>query len=313
MATAEELKYRGFVAQLEAALGSEICAALADHDVVEVMAQESGEVLVEKHGSGIEHLTTIKPAQAGMILSLVASHMGTTITTSQPIVSGSLPVEFGGGARIEGLIPPCVSAPVFAIRVKARAVYTLAQYVTAGIMTAGQREQLEQAVLEHKNVLVSGGTGSGKTTLLNALLHVISQNAGLDDRVVTIEDTLELQCSAPNYVALRTSDMAGVSMTTLLKSTMRLRPNRIIVGEVRDGAALALLKAWNTGHPGGLATVHANSPQAALLRLDQLCQEAGVQSQATLIQEAVDVVVQISRGGPAGRSITGLLDVKAQK
>lgn len=307
MATAEEQVYSGFVAQLKATLGPRIMAALDDHSVVELMLQENGSVLVEKHGSGITQLCSLSATQAMTILSLAASFQKTSVTPDSPILSGSLPAEFGGGARIEGLIPPCVTNPVFAIRIRARNVYTLEQYVDAGIMTAEQRDLLVDAVLDHKNVLVSGGTGSGKTTLLNALLDVVSKHAGLDDRIVTIEDTQELQCTAPNYVALRTNERAGVDMTRLLRSTMRLRPNRIIVGEVRDGSALALLKAWNTGHPGGLATVHANSPEAALLRLDQLCQEAGVQSQQALIEEAVDVVVQIERSAGAGRRVSGIL------
>ncbi|MBU2809772.1 MULTISPECIES: ATPase, T2SS/T4P/T4SS family [Acidithiobacillus] len=155
---------------------------------------------------------------------------------------------------------------------------------------------------------------SGKTTLLNAILQHISVISDLDQRIVTIEDTNELQCSAPNFVDLLTDDTANVDMTRLLKATMRLRPDRIVVGEVRDGSALALLKAWNTGHPGGAATVHANNPQAALLRLDQLCQEAGVPSQSELIAEAVDIVIQIQRdkSHPAGRRITSMWDVKKQ-
>ena len=245
--------------------------------------------------------------QAGInIIGLVASWIGTTGNAENPIVEGALPPEFGG-ARFEGILPPCSPAPVFAIRLKARSIFTLDNYVEKGIINYSQSAILKEAVAGHKNILVSGGTGSGKTTLGNALLHEISIGAGLDDRVVLIEDTSELQCTAPNSVSLLTKD--GVDMIRLLKATLRLRPNRIIVGEVRDASALALLKAWNTGHPGGLATLHANNPQAALLRLDQLCQEAGVPSQKELIFEAVDLVIQISKSS-TGRTVDAIFDVK---
>jgi type IV secretion system protein VirB11 len=151
-----------------------------------------------------------------------------------------------------------------------------------------------------QNILIVGSTGSGKTTLANALLHEISLAAGTNQRVVIIEDTVELQCTAPNTVSLRTSDY--VDMTQCLKVTMRMRPDRIVVGEVRDHAALALLKAWNTGHPGGLCTVHANSARAGLLRLEQLIAEAkNIQPQPALIAEAVDVIVFITRTAKSRR------------
>jgi type IV secretion system protein VirB11 len=192
-------------------------------------------------------------------------------------------------------------------------VYTLDQYVEAGIITAAQLDTLSDAVLSRKNILVSGGTGSGKTTLSNAIIDRISRLSDIGTRIVIIEDTRELQCTAPNVVQFLTDDDAGIDMTRLLKLTLRYRPDRILVGEVRDKAALALLKAWNTGHPGGIATLHANNPEAALLRLDQLCQEAGVPSQQTLIHEAVDIVLQIARDRehPAGRRIAAILDVKS--
>jgi Flp pilus assembly CpaF family ATPase len=147
---------------------------------------------------------------------------------------------------------------------------------------------------------VSGGTRSGKTTLLNALSGRVADVSGLDQRIVIIEDTREIVCNAPNTVQMLTDTDANIDMTRLLKLTLRYRPDRIFVGEVRDGAALALLKAWNTGHPGGLA---------ALIRLDQLCQEAGVPSQMPLIREAVDVVVQIRHdpAHPAGRVISDIV------
>jgi type IV secretion system protein VirB11 len=308
--TPGEKKHQGLVAQMRATFGPVICAAIENPKVVEIMLNDNGQLLVESHGDGIAAAGTV-PEQAGRnIISLVASWTGDIGNSDNPIVEGALPPEFGG-ARFEGVLPPCSPAPIFAIRLRARSIYTLADYESAGILTPAQHAAICAAVQAHKNILVSGGTGSGKTTLANAVLHHISEQSGLDDRLVLIEDTPELQCAAPNVVSLLTKD--AVDMTRLLKATLRLRPNRVIVGEVRDKSALDLLKAWNTGHPGGIATLHANDPQAALLRLDQLCQEAGVPSQKELVHTAVDLVVQISRAAntPAGRKIDALYNVKA--
>lgn len=649
--TPSEKKHQGLVAQMQATFGPTICAAFEDPTVVEIMLNDNGQLLIERHGKGIETAGTV-PGQTGRnVIGLVASWIGDIGNSDNPIVEGALPPEFGG-ARFEGVLPPCSPAPIFAIRLRARSIYTLADYLKSGIITSGQHDTILGAVEGHKNILVSGGTGchapdellltfdgslkraedvregdrlmgpdgrprrvialhsgidemvritpkkgepfvvnaghilslvstptvkgqtrraveitvrdwmasskrfkhthklrrvavpfseksvpidpyflglllgdgylgggsigickpdpeilarieveaaarglhvsaagrgtsvtyrlcgdlrgaahtnslihdtsdlglrgttsgdkfipqdyktasrsqrmallaglldtdgslvanggydyvtksqrlaediqfvcrslgfaaqvspcekscgdfrgtyyrlyiggpcgtvpcriprkssgpghpradvrvtgfsaecigpgrycgfevdgdhlyldrqfivhhnSGKTTMGNAVLHHISTVSKLDDRIVLIEDTPELQCAAPNVVSLLTRD--EVDMTRLLKATLRLRPNRIVVGEVRDKAALALLKAWNTGHPGGLATLHANNPQAALLRLDQLCQEAGVPSQSELVRESVDLVIQISRAAvPAGRRVDALLDVKS--
>lgn len=306
-----EKKHQGLIAQMRATFGPLICAALEDPAVIEIMLNDNGQLLVERHGDGITRVGTV-PEQTGRnIIALVASWLNELGNADNPIVEGALPPEFGG-ARFEGILPPCSPAPIFAIRLRARSIYSLEDYLKAGIISAEQYSAIVSAVEARKNILVSGGTGSGKTTLGNAILHYISTISKLDDRVVMIEDTPELQCTAPNTVSLLTKD--DVDMTRLLKATLRLRPNRIVVGEVRDKAALALLKAWNTGHPGGLATVHANNPEAALLRLDQLCQEAGVPSQAALVREAVDLVVQIVRAAtPAGRKVEALYDVKTGK
>jgi type IV secretion system protein VirB11 len=185
-----------------------------------------------------------------------------------------------------------VPAPVFTIRLKAVKVFTLADYVSAGIMTARQRAAIEGEVAGRKNILICGGTGSGKTTLGNAILAAVA-GATPHDRLVILEDTVELQCAAQNVVALRASDT--VDMQRLLRATMRMRPDRIIVGEVRGGEALSMLKAWNTGHPGGLCTIHANDAHAALLRLEQLVAEATQSEMRAVIAEAVDLIVPIAK------------------
>ena len=159
-----------------------------------------------------------------------------------------------------------VAAPAFAIRKPAVAVFNLDDYVEAGIMLPEQAVLLRQAVEQRRNVLVAGGTSSGKTTLVNALLAEVAKTS---DRVILIEDTRELQCQAQNLVALRTKDSVA-SLSDLVRSSLRLRPDRIPIGEVRGSEALDLLKAWGTGHPGGIGTIHAGSALGALRRLEQL-------------------------------------------
>ena len=299
------------IEQMRRILGLEIAALFDDTGVVEIMANPDGRVFVERLGSGISPLGEIDASRVQSLLGLMADYLHTTVSRDRPIVEGAMPIEFLR-SRFAGAIPPLVEGASFSIRLPARSVYTLDQYVEAGIITAAQMDTLSDAVLSRKNILVSGGTGSGKTTLANALIDRISKLSDIGTRIVIIEDTRELQCTAPNVVQFLTDDDAGIDMTRLLKLTLRYRPDRILVGEVRDKAALALLKAWNTGHPGGIATLHANNPEAALLRLDQLCQEAGVPAQQTLIHEAVDIVLQIARdpNHPAGRRISAILNVK---
>jgi type IV secretion system protein VirB11 len=190
-------------------------------------------------------------------------------------------------------MPPGAPAPCFAVRNPADVLYRLQDYVAARIMSAPQAASLALAVRQRQNILVVGGTSSGKTTLVNALLAEI---ADLDERVVILEDTRELKCAAADCVALRTKP--GVAtLADLVRSTLRLRPDRIIVGEVRGPEALDMLKAWNTGHPGGITTVHANSGEAGLYRLEQLVQEAVVTVPRDLIVQAIDIVVFLDGRG----------------
>jgi Flp pilus assembly CpaF family ATPase len=454
---AQKERHDRLIEQMRRILGSEICAIFDDPKAVEIMLNDDGRVLVERHGSGITELTTLPPAKALNFLGLMADFRGTTVSREKPIVEGAMPDEFLR-ARFAGAIPPLMPMPTFSIRLPARSVYTLEDYRNSGILTPEQYDQIVAAIEGRKNILVSGGTGcfakghpvlmldgtikpvenirvgdkvmgpdgearvvkdthhgidemvrivpymldpfvvnighslalvrkggtdfhrvtvaeylslpkdhqwhlaifspenrtfryriiqelkrigegeyfgfevdhpdhlfvdgyfmvqgnSGKTTMLNACSDYISRIAGLDQRIVIIEDTREIVCNAPNTVQMLTDADANIDMIRLLKLTLRYRPDRIFVGEVRDGAALALLKAWNTGHPGGLATLHANNPTAALIRLDQLCQEAGVPSQMVLVREAVDVVIQIQRdpAHPAGRRISDLVFVEKEE
>jgi type IV secretion system protein VirB11 len=282
---------------LRTAMGPAIAAALADPLVIEVMVNPDGALRLDRLGEGrIETGIRLEPAQVERIVRLVASHVRTEVHAGAPVVSAELPPHGDGlaGERFEGLLPPVAPGPCFAIRKPAARIYTLADYVRDGVMSAEAAQALALAATERRNILVAGGTSSGKTTLANALLAEIAR---LDERIVLIEDTRELQSAAPDTVALRTR--AGfVSMADLVRSTLRLRPDRIVVGEVRGPEALDMLKAWNTGHPGGIATVHANSARSALYRLEQLVQEAVVAVPRRLIAEAIDVVAFISgRGG----------------
>ena len=286
-------------AMLRTAMGPTIAAALADPATQEIMVNPDGALWIDRLGEGrIDTGTRYDAAQIERIIRLVASHARTEAHAAAPIISAELPPHGeGAGERFEGVLPPVSLAPCFSIRKPASRIYTLFDYVKDGIMPVETAGRLSAAVAERKNILVVGGTSSGKTTLANALL---AEMGDLDERVILIEDTRELQCAAADVVALRTRP-GSVSMADLVRSTLRLRPDRIIVGEVRGREALDMLKAWNTGHPGGIATVHANSATAALYRLEQLVQESVVTVPRPLIAEAIDMIVFIAGRGLARR------------
>jgi P-type conjugative transfer ATPase TrbB len=285
---------------LRTAMGPEIAAALADPSVIEIMVNPDGRLRLDRLGSGrCETAATLESASVERIIRLVASSVRKEVHTDSPIISAELPSRAYGesGERFEGLLPPVATAPCFSIRKPASKIHSLGDYVVDRILTPAQAETLCHAVRERKNILIAGGTSSGKTTLANALLAEIAR---LDERVILIEDTRELQCAARDCVALRTKPGA-VALSDLVRSTLRLRPDRIIVGEVRGAEALDMLKAWNTGHPGGVATVHANSAEAALYRIEQLVQETMITVPRRLIADAIDLVVFIEGRGSARR------------
>ena len=278
---------------------------LDDPLVMEIMLNPDGTIWLDKAGQDMFPTETIlSPSSVERITSLVASRSKTIVTEATPIISSELP----DGSRFEGLVSPVVEKPVFSIRKHGSLVMTLEDYINKDIITTEQKVFFENAVLERKNILVAGSTGSGKTTFVNALVHAVS-TLTKDHRIISIEDTRELKVSSKNWVPLRTSDL--IDMTRLLKSCMRLRPDRILVGEVRGPEALALLKAWNTGHPGGLSTVHANGALASLTRLEQLLLEAGVPQVGArpIIAEAINIVVFLERT-KEGRKVTQIIEVK---
>lgn len=280
---------------LRSSLGEDIRRWLAQDDIVEVMLNPDGRLWVDRLGEGlIDTGLSLTPSEGERIIRLVAHHVGQEAHAGKPRVSAELP---DAGERFEGLLPPVVAAPTFAIRKPAIRAVTLSAYVEQGVMSPRQAEALAAAMVWRRNILVAGATASGKTTLANALL---AELANTHERVVVLEDTIELRCPAANTVALRSKDGVA-SLTELLRSTLRLRPDRIIVGEVRGPEALDLIKAWGTGHPGGVATVHAGSPLGALRRLEQLIAEAAVSPPRDLIAETVETIAVLTGRGPTRR------------
>ena len=293
------------IRMLRSAMGPAIITALDDPDVVEVLLNPDGRLWIDRLGSGREPTgTNLSAEDAARIIKGVANHVGLEVDRDHPILSAELPET---GERFEGVLPPITFAPTFAIRKRAAGVIPLARYVADGILSTAQAAFLKASVLDRRNIIIAGGTSTGKTTLANALLQEI---AATGDRVLVLEDTIELQCAAEDYVTLRTKART-VTTADLVRSTLRLRPDRIIVGEVRGAEALDLLKAWGTGHPGGLATLHAGSARGALIRLEQLIQEIVVTVPRALIAETVDIIVFIAGRGSKRRveeiiRVTGL-------
>jgi type IV secretion system protein VirB11 len=287
------------------ALGPLVSDALSRPDVVEVMANPDGSLWVDRAGVGRERVGQIEQSAAETTIRLLASHMGETVTPDRPAVAGVLPRS---GERFQGLLPPLAERPVFTIRKRASIVFTLDDYVAKGILSPTGADVIRRAVVGRKNILVAGGTGSGKTTLVNAIL---AEPPFKSDRIVLIEDTKELQCPADDKVELLTkSTEPKVTMTDLLRMTLRLRPDRIIIGEVRGPECLAMLKAWNTGHPGGVATIHANSATEALQRIEDLVGEASQIIPKRSIASALNLIVFIERlPRAAGRVVSAISEV----
>jgi P-type conjugative transfer ATPase TrbB len=240
-------------------------AALADPETVEILLNADGTLWQECLGQPLAPIGTMSGSSAEAAMRTIAAYHHATITRDNPSIECELPLD---GSRFAGQIPPIVSAPIFAVRKRASRVFTLDQYVEAGIMTAEQKRTLVAAVRDHRNILVTGSTGSGKkTTVLNALIRELTDRFP-NERPIIIEDTAEIQCAAKDFVQYHTSP--DRTMTHLVRMALRMRPDRILVGEVRGPEALDLLMAWNTGHEGGIATLHANNAAAGLTRLSTL-------------------------------------------
>ena len=313
-------------AKLRRELGETVLAALDDPSTEDVVLNPDSRMWVKRQGSGFLCIGEMFPAQAQSAIGTIAAQRGTVVNYDRPIIETEQPVD---GSRFEGIVPPVVRRPIFAIRLRPRRIFTLEDYETGQILSRSddprnqqQRrrcfaevarglshgEVIRAAIRERKNILIVGSTGSGKTTLVNAILDAIARISP-SDRVVSIEDTMELQCPVENYVDLRA--VSGVSMLNCLRACMRLKPTRIVVGEVRGAEAHVMLKSWNTGHPGGVATIHANDALSGLVRLESLVAEGIAAPQQMLIGEAVDLVVFIDEESSlaAGRKVRELLVV----
>ena len=286
--------------------GPIIMGAVNDPDVLEVMLNPDGKIWVEKYGKDQECIGELPVPQSKLILSLVASALDLTVDAKNPVVEGSFPLD---GSRFEGVFPPIVGPGAsFSMRKKANRIITMEEYLESGVITEEVMPILDEAILSRKNIVVVGGTSSGKTTFCNGVIHRLDQLCP-SDRLLILEDTAELQSAAKNAVFFLTSELAQVGMRNLTKVSMRYAPTRIFVGEVRDSAALELLKLWNTGHPGGIGTFHADSAFEALERLEELVEEAGVGPKQKLIGRAIDLIVYMTKTKQKTRVLSEIIKV----
>ncbi|MCX7123671.1 MAG: P-type conjugative transfer ATPase TrbB [Gammaproteobacteria bacterium] len=294
-----------YLDMLETACGPTIMGYFNDPSIIEIMLNPNGELFIERLTQGKVKTGIIVPlSQSENIIKLVASYKNQVIHEKSPMIATDIPFL---GARFQGWIPPVVTQPTFSIRKRATQIFGLDHYVNKKILSAEQAIFLKEAVLNHKNIIIAGGTSSGKTTFTNALLDILS---GTQERILVLEDLPELQVLAEDIVTLNTSET--VSMRDLVKGSLRMRPDRIIVGEVRDGAALELLKAWNTGHPGGICTLHANSVESTPYRLEDLIREISISIPHYLITEAIDIVVFIERLKDGTRRVKDIGSLKTE-
>jgi type IV secretion system protein VirB11 len=291
--------------KLKRELGPDIVEALENPEVQDICVNSDGYIWIEGKGKRLyDSEKRIAPENLVAALGTIAAMNGMELNENNPVLEGRLPLD---GSRVEGAIPPTTpDGPSMSIRKHASAIFPLSQYVSEGRIPPEGAEYLREAIRDARNILVAGGTGSGKTTFVNALIRELLEIAP-QDRLLLIEDTMELQCATTNKERFVASE--DVSMQKLLKTAMRYRPDRIVIGEVRGGEALDLLKSWNTGHPGGFATVHANSAPAALLRLEQLISEVSVTPMQALVAEAVNVVIYMMEFGRLGRQVTEIVRV----
>jgi type IV secretion system protein VirB11 len=310
--------------KLRREFGDIVLKSLADDRTEDILLNPDSSVWVKRMGEGFSRIGEMSGAAAASALGTVAAWRGTVLNHERPILETELPID---GSRFEALVPPVVRRPIFAIRLRPRRIFTLQEYEAGQILTEKDdpinrlrrnddfalslrglkhAEIIRAAVRARKNLLVVGSTGSGKTTLVNAILEALAQLTP-NDRVISIEDTTELQCTVRNYLDLRA--VGSVTMLECLRACMRLKPTRIVVGEVRGAEAHTLLKAWNTGHPGGAATVHANDAMSGLIRLESLVAEATNAPQQNLIAEAVDLVIFVDEEPElkAGRKVREVL------
>jgi pilus assembly protein CpaF len=276
-----------------------IAHLILDPTITEVMVNGSGRIFIERDGQ-IEPVTglTVREQNLRVAVRNLARALGDDISEEQPLLDSRLP----DGSRVAAALPPVsLSGTTLTIRKFQARHFTVDELVRIGTLTADQLRAVRHAIDARDNILISGGTGTGKTTLLNALAACLPD----DDRMVLIEDTAELQLEAPNLVRFEArraqTDMPAVTIRDLLRATLRHRPDRILVGEVRGGEAFDLLQALNTGHAGTLSTIHANSADQALRRFTWCVLQSGVDLPYSAIRhgiaECLQVLVHLERRG----------------
>jgi len=291
-----------YLRMLETAFGQTMMDLMEDDDVIEIMLNPDGHLIVDRLSCG-KKITDIQisPDLSENLIKLVASYKNAVVNAHEPSIAADLVFK---GARFQGWLPPVVSQPTFAIRKRATRIFTLDEYVKENSLIEKGADILREAIRNHKNIMIAGGTSSGKTTFANAVLHELQ---GTHDRLIILEDLPELQVAVEDVVFMTTT--AAISMRDLVRGSMRMRPDRLMIGEVRDGAALDLLKAWNTGHPGGICTIHANSVESTLLRLEDLIREVVVTIPKNLILEAIDLIVYIKKEKSGKRVIQNIAEL----
>ncbi|KTL97075.1 conjugal transfer protein TrbB [Salmonella enterica] len=293
------------IEKLKRDMGRSLMEALEDPETLEIMLNPDGKLWREKFGQPMFCMGTVPVQRSKTIIQTIAGFHKKIIDPNSPFLECELPID---GSRFAGQLPPLVAGPTFAIRKKASRIFLLDEYVDKGVMTRAQADFICRVIAAHKNILVIGGTGSGKTTLLNAIIAEIVRQFP-DERICIIEDTGELQCAAQNFVQYHTT--VNVTMTDILRLILRMRPDRIFVGETRGPEALDMLDAWNTGHEGGAASLHANNTLSALTRLRSLISRNPFAPREIepVIGEAVNVIVQISKTSE-GRRIKEIREIQ---
>jgi type IV secretion system protein TrbB len=310
MSRLSEESSKRLVDKLKKDLGFEIMEALRNPEVQEIMLNADGS-LIFNTPTGSVFQRMLPESKGYEIIYSIAGLNGKVVKESNPSLECSLPLgDIFKGERFRGSIPPMSQGPSFNLRKKPLKIWTLDDYEATGRMSIDEVSLLKSLINAHKNIVVCGAPNCGKSTVTNALIdEMVKQNP--NERLIILEDTQELQCRGLNKEFFLTCK--GMNMQDLLRQTMRASPERILVGEVRGAEALDLLKAWNTGCPGGIATIHANGTEEALQRLGDCAMEAGlIHPPLSLIDHTVDVVVFVT-AKEGHKGFIGSINIRGEK